>query len=489
VRRSFRDRAAEQIHEVIADGLLARGGAARQIALDFGAMGLPRGHCEAHRHGREDHCDGGDAPPVARERTSQQVVPRTAARDHRLVPLGMLDVFHQRVDIGVASDGVLAQAGRDDRVQVAGQPPCRNRRIRSCRSRAQRRRFVMHDLLHDAADRKALAAPGTSSAQQLEQQDPERIDVGGDGDGLSGQLFRGRIVGRERGHRCVGDALPARIEPLGDAEVEQLHSSFGGDQDVSRLQVAVDDQVAMRVVDRLAHLQEERQPIVQAGMPALAMLDDGFAAHVLDHSPQPAVRRGAAIQQARDAGMVQGRERLPLGMKARDVRRGVAVQQLQGDGQVEHAIGTRSRIDFSGAASPDQGADQPGADPGARRELRRWCRSTRRMPARRAVQQARVGVVRGAQRAQFLQQPGIVTARSAAERVAPIRGDFDGFGKEPFQHLPAGSMHDVPRSRLTKRRRILARPGQSHTLPASYLPSRMLRHFGSTRSCRSEQEL
>ncbi len=294
----------------------------------------------------------------------------------------MLDVFHQRIDIRVAIDGVLAQAGRDDRVQVACQPPCGNRRIRGCGGRAHRRRFVMHDLLHDAADRKALAAPWTSSAQQLEQQDPERIDVGGDGDGPSGQLFGGCIVGRERGHRCVDDSLPARIEPLGDAEVEQLHAPFGGDQDVSRLQVAVDDQVAMRVVDRLANLQEERQPIVQAGMPALAVLDDGFAAHVLDNGPQPAIGSGAAVQQARDAGMVQGRERLPLGMKARDVRRRVAVQQLQGDGQVEHAIGTRSRIDFSGAAPPDQWADQPGTDSGAGHELRRWCCSTRRTPSR-----------------------------------------------------------------------------------------------------------
>ena len=46
----------------------------------------------------------------------------------------------------------------------------------------------------------------------------------------------------------------ARVEQLGDAEVEQLRRAVGGDQDVVRLQVAMHDQVLMRVVHRARRL-------------------------------------------------------------------------------------------------------------------------------------------------------------------------------------------------------------------------------------------
>ena len=49
-------------------------------------------------------------------------------------------------------------------------------------------------------------------------------------------------------------------QQLGDAEVEQLHLALGIDQDVGRLQVAMHDQVLVRVLDRAEHLQEQPQP-------------------------------------------------------------------------------------------------------------------------------------------------------------------------------------------------------------------------------------
>ena len=53
---------------------------------------------------------------------------------------------------------------------------------------------------------------------------------------------------------------------LRDAEVEQAHVAGGRDQDVRRLEVAVDDQVGVRVADRVADLVEQ----VAAAIPAKA---------------------------------------------------------------------------------------------------------------------------------------------------------------------------------------------------------------------------
>ena len=55
----------------------------------------------------------------------------------------------------------------------------------------------------------------------------------------------------------------ARIEQLRDAEVEQLRRAFGRHQDVGGLQVAVHDQVLVRVLDGAADVEEQLQPLAQ----------------------------------------------------------------------------------------------------------------------------------------------------------------------------------------------------------------------------------
>ena len=51
------------------------------------------------------------------------------------------------------------------------------------------------------------------------------------------------------------------LELLCDAEVEQLHRAIIGDEDVRRLEVAVNDGVAVGMLDRLADTAEEAQPL------------------------------------------------------------------------------------------------------------------------------------------------------------------------------------------------------------------------------------
>jgi hypothetical protein len=52
-------------------------------------------------------------------------------------------------------------------------------------------------------------------------------------------------------------ACKLRVDQLGDAEVEQLGRAVGGHQHVGRLDVAMDDQVLMRMLDGGADVAKE----------------------------------------------------------------------------------------------------------------------------------------------------------------------------------------------------------------------------------------
>ena len=53
-------------------------------------------------------------------------------------------------------------------------------------------------------------------------------------------------------------SIAARLQQLGDAEVEQLRHAVRGHEDVARLDVAMDDEVLVRILHRAAHPQEQR---------------------------------------------------------------------------------------------------------------------------------------------------------------------------------------------------------------------------------------
>ena len=62
--------------------------------------------------------------------------------------------------------------------------------------------------------------------------------------------------------RVSSTVLPiAGVEQLGDTEIQQLGVAFGGHQDVGGLEVAVDDQVLVRVLDRVANGVISTQPL------------------------------------------------------------------------------------------------------------------------------------------------------------------------------------------------------------------------------------
>ncbi len=102
---------------------------------------------------------------------------------------------------------------------------------------------------------------------------PEGVDVRRRGGPVAPDLLGRRVLRREQGHpRPRRAVLPVLLEEARDPEVEELHRPRSGHQDVRRLQVTVDDEVPVRVVDGVDHLQHEADAIrhVQPGVLGVA---------------------------------------------------------------------------------------------------------------------------------------------------------------------------------------------------------------------------
>ncbi len=160
----------------------------------------------------------------------------------------------------------------------------------------------------------------------------------------------------------LGVHCAVRPQQLGDAEVEQLDLTGGGDHDVAGLEVAMDHQVAVGVGHRLAHRHEQLEPLLQACLVGAAPLGDGAALHQLHHHVGAAVAGHAAVEQAGDAGMLQPRQDLALGGEAPGLACGVAADQLERHLLLELPVGALGAVDLAHAAAADQAGDAPGAD-------------------------------------------------------------------------------------------------------------------------------
>src|SRR6516162_9779274 len=67
-----------------------------------------------------------------------------------------------------------------------------------------------------------------------------------------------------------GAGIRSRVQKLGDSKVEELGNSICGNQDVARFDIAVHDQVLVRVLHGIAHLAEQAQPLLDGKLLLLA---------------------------------------------------------------------------------------------------------------------------------------------------------------------------------------------------------------------------
>ena len=240
--------------------------------------GNPRFHQRRGQTGRERHQHQGrrrDSPRVPPHELGTAVSERVLAGGDRQ-PLEMpSDVIRQLADGGIALVGRFANRLHHDVVEIAGQatgqllgrvtalaadpgggqascfalahdllrPP-------DCRARSVRLRFENGpgNLVRHRTGR----APGAVAGEELVEDQTERMDVSGGRDGITAELLRARILGRHQppGPRRRG-LLPsgAGRENFCDPEVQQLGCSFGRDQNVAGLDVAMDDEMLVRILN------------------------------------------------------------------------------------------------------------------------------------------------------------------------------------------------------------------------------------------------
>ncbi len=282
----------------------------------------------AEHHGKR-HDDQRDGKPVPAHESAGPVEGCIAARGHGQSGEVALEVVAQCGDRFVALFGARLQASQENGVQVSAQSaaerirdgPARGWQVRGdsrkcgAGSRTGGRDYGRGSRGLVAADHPLEHGTGLAGGirpdarEQLVEQRRQREDVRLRADPLPEQLLRRGILGRDetrlRAGREWSGPIARRLEQLGDPEIQELHLAVGRDQDVGRLQVTVDDHVAVRVPHRVRHPQDQADPIPHAETSLVGMADDGDPLDVLHHEERAPVRRGAAVDQLRDAGVVE----------------------------------------------------------------------------------------------------------------------------------------------------------------------------------------
>ena len=130
----------------------------------------------------------------------------------------------------------------------------------------------------------------------------------------------------------------------------------GRDQDVGRLEVAVHDQVGVRMADRFADLAEQVQARGDVELAAAAVVGERLAFHVLQRQVGLAVAIDTCVQQAGDERMGEARQDFTLAVEAlAQARVGQAgAQQFQRDLAFVQAVRACSQPDLAHAAFADQ---------------------------------------------------------------------------------------------------------------------------------------
>src|SRR5262249_9127173 len=156
---------------------------------------------------------------------------------------------------------------------------------------------------------------GAFAGEQLIKDRPQGVDIGGDADRVAANLLRTGVVGRKQTYTRPGEREWREIgvvgqEELGDSEVEELGNTSRCNQDVARLDVAMNDQFLVRMLDGGADLLEQAKTLGDGELAAI--VHERTAFDVLHHEVGHTVVCGAAIEKASNVGVIEGGQNAPL---------------------------------------------------------------------------------------------------------------------------------------------------------------------------------
>ena len=264
------------------------------------------------------------------------------------------EVGGELVDAEVALAGIFAEGLEEDGIDVG---------VGAFGKLGDGAWFGWELLAHDAEEfggGELLEGVGRDAGEEQVEQDAERVGVGCRGDGLAHDLLRAgvlRRVGAEAVLReACGGVRGRGLEELGGAEIEQARCAVMGDEDVVRLEVAVDDEVLVGVLDGIADLQKELQAGVKGEFVLAAILRDGDAFDVLEGEVEFAALGDATAEQTRYEGMREEGEDLAFLTEAlaEEFARDGDVDELDGNLLVELAVAAVCEVDGAHAAAADE---------------------------------------------------------------------------------------------------------------------------------------
>ena len=212
--------------------------------------------------------------------------------------------------------------------------------------RSQRGRLFLADGLH----RLGQLTPnrvGRPAGDHLVQDHPQRVDVAARIDlrRVAQQLLRAHVgqrpdqltdVGLQRRVRVgVGEPRHAEIEDVGLARF--VHQDVGG------LEIAMDDRALVRVLDAVANLRHQLQPLPQVEPVRVAVGKQRLPVHQLHGEVRLAPKRGVGhprVVDLRDAGVLQPAQRLRLVLEAAEhLAGGISrADHLQGHGAMRELL-------------------------------------------------------------------------------------------------------------------------------------------------------
>jgi hypothetical protein len=130
-------------------------------------------------------------------------------------------------------------------------------------------------------------------------------------------------------------------QKLRNSKVEKLDVTVVTDHDIGRLEVAMNDQVAMRIFDRAADVHEKTESFLDWRAPLVAVNGERHAGYILHREVRTAVFADASVEKAGNVGMFETREDLSLPTEAHEDFIGVhpAFHELQRNPLIELPVG------------------------------------------------------------------------------------------------------------------------------------------------------
>ena len=317
---------------------------------------------------------------------SVEVARRTG--ENRFIVQVTLNVHRQGVGRFVAAGAGFLQGFHDDPIEVATKEVDQSRRVGVVAARGRRevrtqhraqpcrgtlRFFLANGLAHfvQAGRHEFLGIEWCLTGEQFVEQNAQRVNV------TARVNIQPAHLGLFRTHvgRCADKLLEGGKERLigqsslggfGDAKVNDLgyrHAVVQGDEDIRGFDVAMDDALLVSMLDGVADLDEQLDPVVGGKLVLVAILGDLDAPHQFHDKIRPARLRRAGVKDSGDVGMIHEGEGLTLGLETGDDALGIHAEldDLEGDASADRFV-LLSHIDHATAPFADLLEDLVAAD-------------------------------------------------------------------------------------------------------------------------------